>query len=267
MRGFTLLELSVVLILLALLVGGVMSGRTLLRSAELRRVVEDADALRKNFYAFREKFEAYPGDFARATDIWGIAGGGVGNNPACFNVDSRSVTDNRVTCNGNGDGYIFSFNPTVAGGEANIWYYSERFRAWQQMANAGIGGGRFAGRQLGANAWDTAVDQNVPQGSLNNSYWQFSGSSFLLGGSGDPHYFDTTSPLNMVWLGNALLAPEEAGQIDTKMDDGFPGTGRVLSFKSSSPLQAGCTTTDIAGTSRYNLGIADRICAGLNFVF
>jgi len=39
MRGFSLLELSMVLIILALIISGVIAGQTLLRSAELRRVM------------------------------------------------------------------------------------------------------------------------------------------------------------------------------------------------------------------------------------
>ncbi len=265
MRGFSLLELSMVLIILALIISGVIAGQTLLRSAELRRVMEDADAHRKNLYAFRTKFEAYPGDFARASDVWAAADGGTGSTTSCYNVDSRTLTNNRGTCNGNGDGYIFSPNPTAVGTESNIWYYSERFRAWQQLASAGMGGGRLAGRTLGANSWDVSIEQNVPRGPLENSYWQFAGTSFAL--TSDPHYFDTASAQNILWLGGALLSPEEAAQIDSKLDDGFPATGKVLSFKSSSSRQVNCTTTDEVSTARYDVFNTARICAGLNFVF
>lgn len=57
--------------------------------------------------------------------------------------------------------------------------------------------------------------------------------------------------------GGALLKPEEEWNIDTKMDDGKPGYGKIRAHKFSS---APCATTDDPATAEYNLSVSDLVC-------
>lgn len=60
--GFTLLELSIVLIIIGLLVGGVLVGRSLIRAAELRATITQIEQLQTAVRTFQEKYNALPGD-------------------------------------------------------------------------------------------------------------------------------------------------------------------------------------------------------------
>ena len=55
-----------------------------------------------------------------------------------------------------------------------------------------------------------------------------------------------------------IITPEQAASIDSKMDDGVPGTGNVRSFGSST---SGCTTTTDATTAAYALTTTTNKCA------
>ena len=69
--GFSLLELSIVLVILGLLAGGVLSGKSLIRAAELRTIGTERDRFRTAMYAFRDKYFMLPGDISNATSFWG----------------------------------------------------------------------------------------------------------------------------------------------------------------------------------------------------
>jgi len=112
--AFTLLEVSVVLVVLALLVGGVLTGRTLMRSSELRSVTAESTKYATAVLAFRDKYFQLPGDIPNATSIWGAAA-------ACPGTSATPSTD-RTTCNGDGNGQInmFARPPTRASASGSI---------------------------------------------------------------------------------------------------------------------------------------------------
>jgi prepilin-type N-terminal cleavage/methylation domain-containing protein len=65
-QAFTLVELSVVLVVIALLVGGVIVGRDLVRAAMLRAQVSQFERFDAAVKSFRLKYDALPGDLANA---------------------------------------------------------------------------------------------------------------------------------------------------------------------------------------------------------
>jgi prepilin-type N-terminal cleavage/methylation domain-containing protein len=98
-HGFTLIELSIVLVILGLLVSGVLLGQDLIRAAELRSVPTDFQKYQTAVNIFRDKYRALPGDMRNATDFWGE------NDPnlSTCRTTEGSGTD---TCNGDGDGVV-----------------------------------------------------------------------------------------------------------------------------------------------------------------
>ena len=61
-KGFTLVEIAIVLVIIGLLIGGVLKGQSMIQNAKVKRVVKSADEVRAAFYTFYDKYGAYPGD-------------------------------------------------------------------------------------------------------------------------------------------------------------------------------------------------------------
>ena len=232
-NGFSLVELSIVLVILGLLVGGVLSGQSLIRAAQLRAVTTEY----KRYYAatqsFRDKYFALPGDMTNATSFWGIAGG-TGSDATC----QTTVSTDARTCNGNGDGTV-----TFSTGSY------EYFRFWQHLAAAGLIEGTYTGMTSGANLYAPGV--NIPVTKLGSNIGWFVYTDATV--SGHAFFFDGTNRGRFsVLIPNAAapygsygtMSPTDTWNIDTKMDDGKPATGSVVSTWGSAFSQSGtsCTT-------------------------
>jgi len=60
--GFTLVELSIVLIIIGLLIGGILVGQSLIDSAKINRFIKDVQSYDIATSTFKQKFKALPGD-------------------------------------------------------------------------------------------------------------------------------------------------------------------------------------------------------------
>lgn len=251
--AFSLVELSIVLVILGLLVGGILAGQSLIRAAELRSVTTEADKITTALNAFRDKYMGYPGDITNATQFWGVAGGdGTGNDNACRIV---ATTDSK-TCNGDGNGLI---NDPNTGTGAN-----ETLRFWKHLSNAGLVEGQFT--QIGPIA---LAGVNILQARIasNAGWWvghqNVSGSANVFDGAygNSMNLFQRTSPATV----RGVMTGAEAWNVDTKADDGKPGLGKVISNYSATYSDAGvaCTTAatgaDFA-TATYQLSTTTKDC-------
>src|SRR5271156_1365895 len=61
-RGFTLIELSIVLVIIGLIVGGVLVGRDLIASAQVRSQITQIEKYNTATNTFRAKYGYLPGD-------------------------------------------------------------------------------------------------------------------------------------------------------------------------------------------------------------
>lgn len=199
-RGFSLVELSIVLVILGLLTGGILAGQSLIRASELRAVTSEYQRYSAAVHTFRDKYFAIPGDMSNATAFWGVQHA----TPAtCRTTASTSA----LTCNGDGDGRLVDIAGSI-----------EYLRFWQQLANAGLIEGTYTGA-LTAPA--------SPSSKLGSGVW----SILYVGLSGDAdtyvieygNFFQIHGP-----TGGPVLKPEEAWNIDTKLDDGKPASGKVI---------------------------------------
>ncbi len=66
MNGFTLIELSIVLVIISLIVGGVIGGKSLIRSSEIQEIVTKLNNYRTAVNTFTLQYDALPGDFSEA---------------------------------------------------------------------------------------------------------------------------------------------------------------------------------------------------------
>ena len=61
-RGFTLIELAIVLVIIGLLLGGVLKGQELINSAKVKNMANDFRNIQVQIYSYQDKFKALPGD-------------------------------------------------------------------------------------------------------------------------------------------------------------------------------------------------------------
>lgn len=254
-RGFSLVELSIVLVILGLLVGGVLSGQSLIRAAELRSVSSEYARYVAATQSFRDKYFALPGDMNNATRFWGR----LNSNADCV-TNSTAAVATPGSCDGDGDGIIEAGAAT-----ANISI--ERFQFWRQLALAGLIEGNYTGLAgPGAtNGEQPVIGTNVPASKLGRAGF----STYYLNIPTDNvvHYAVQGNTLLFgTAIGNSTggdaLKPEEQWNIDTKLDDGRPGYGTIRGF-SSSNVNGGtdCTSSDVASTATYLLNLTGATCS------
>ncbi len=82
--------------------------------------------------------------------------------------------------------------------------------------------------------------------------------------TGSTEWFDNASTHEAIALGGLgtvfPLAPEEAWNIDTKLDDGRPAYGKVYTTKGTGTWTPNCTTTGVSSTAEYNVTNRAKLC-------
>ena len=237
-KGFSLVELSIVLVILGLLTGGILAGQNLIHAAELRSVTSTLNRYESAIYTFRDKYFALPGDMRNATDFWGAA-------TACPGTNSQPSTGTE-TCNGNGNGLIDQAEGTGLG---DGWW-----RAWQHLANAGLVEGQFTGvRGTTDLSYHGEAGVNMPRlrlGQSNGIYLKNLGSVAVANTTLFPgdygNVFDIYYGASNGVDSSNLLA-EDVWHIDTKMDDGLPGTGAIRAGEN----QTNCVSATNPSTAQY----------------
>lgn len=213
-NGFTLIELSIVLVVIGLVIGGVMVGQDVIRNAKIQSVMADVERFKTAADTFEEKYGVLPGDMSTAASVWS----------SC--IDHASVADN--DCNGDGDGQI----------ETSGSQQYEPVRFWQHLQLAGLVEGSYNGNQVVSTANDDIYPKNAVQ-----DYWQSytvpSGTTFTDRAAGT-----STKPAGNVFesgLTSTNLRESEIYKIDRKSDDALPFTGWVTLIVTNG-ASSGCLT-------------------------
>lgn len=254
-HGFSLLELSISLAIIALLVGGIIVGQSMLRAAQIRAVAGEYSKYTGAIRQFENQFNALPGDMANATILWGK------DNASCSGHSGTIATPG--TCNGDGDGII------ERGSGANVT--GESFRFWQHLALAGMIEGSYSGNAGPTNNFDILKGVNVPDSKLADATWYVYGNQSTF--SGDTTIFNgVVSPFLQLGIAETAgtdnasyaLAPTEMKSLDSKLDDGFPGLGNIRARH-----WAVCTTAANSAayeTATYNVRNDDGLKCTLQVV-
>ncbi len=78
-RGFTLVEIAIVLVIIGLLLGGILKGQEMITQAKIKNVINDFNGLSAALYSYQDRYRALPGDDLNAATRWAGAVAGDGN--------------------------------------------------------------------------------------------------------------------------------------------------------------------------------------------
>ena len=89
-KGFTLIEIAIVLVIIGLLLGGVLKGQELINTARVRAMNNTVDGITAAWFSFQDRYRSFPGDYLSASSQVNLPGapiGGDGN--GLVNTDSE----------------------------------------------------------------------------------------------------------------------------------------------------------------------------------
>ena len=220
--GFTLIELSIVLVIVGLIAGGVLVGQDLIRAAYVRAQISQIESYNTAVNTFYGKYQALPGDMNNSV---ALANG----------FAARGAAPGQ----GDGNGIIEGYTSGWTGGALQFGGETEMF--WVDLSKAGLIEGGFTTNSLLAASYPVSATQ-VPMfmpaakighgdfvyvwsggwvagagGSDGRNYWGLSGVSGCRAYAGEIDSF-------------ADIPVAQAYSIDKKVDDGIPQSGRVLAM-------------------------------------
>jgi prepilin-type N-terminal cleavage/methylation domain-containing protein len=244
-KGFTLLEISIVILIIGLIIAATVTAQSLVRGAQLRRMAGEYDSYLKSIKEFQDKYLALPGDMNNAVTFWGAA----------------------TTANGDGSGTIGTSNltgtPADTAGTGGIANAGEWFLAWQHLTLAGFIPGSYPG--TGTTTAIVGLGGNVPASQVKGAGWTL---MFYLNTSGNAglwsdrygHVMAFGAQSSGLYTNGAVLTGAEALNIDNKFDDGLPGTGKIRAWRTG--VLPNCTTNDWSQTAEtYNNVAGPNVCA------
>ncbi|MBF0453832.1 MAG: prepilin-type N-terminal cleavage/methylation domain-containing protein [Magnetococcales bacterium] len=210
--GFTLIEIAIVVVIIGLLLGGVLKGQEMIKSARTHNVVDQGNAIKAAVLGFSDRYRALPGDYSVATEnIPGLNGeNGDGNRRIGYSV-KMTGTDTTL--------------PEIDAANRG----AETAYAWKHLARAGYVSGSFDGKPLAnlgtTTAGDVALWSCPATTCMSNA---FNGSMVLVYAN-EQSGRNTSSDVamsNQLWTG-ANLPVEIIAEIDRKIDDGNPANGSI----------------------------------------
>lgn len=203
-RGFTLVEIAIVLVIIGLIVGGVMVGRTLIEAANVRAQITQIEKLNTATNTFKLKYNGLPADL----------------NPtraASFGLRLIPVANASRFDNGFIDG---SASTTLEGitflthlQQANLIECTGCNPAVIDWVTGSTWDGAFTKAKINSGANVEIYGGNVPAGE-NGTEQNYSNN-----------YFEIVQSRSST---SRAMTPVQAFALDNKVDNGLPLTGRVI---------------------------------------
>jgi prepilin-type N-terminal cleavage/methylation domain-containing protein len=244
--AFTILELSITIAIIALIVGAISAGSTLMNASKLRSLISTQNSLQLAVKSFKMTYNALPGDYNGSSVLWASA--------TCVAGNSNS---NSSYCDGNNDNMI-------AGSVGSTDATAEGTRTLQHLSLAGLIPGAYVGGSpnfiLGTNIFPTSLDgagYNIQYSSPN-----LMGKIYNNVGN----YFVLSRQISNAQPGGGAISPQDAAYIDKKIDDGLPAGGTTLSYNPCDTSSAykvdscnACTQT-VNSLLQYVFTETQRVC-------
>jgi len=211
-KGFSLVELSIVLIIIGLLIAGVSSGSKLIGQAKLRSVITDYNTYKNAYNTFYLTYDVLPGDMSAADAL------------AYFGVVNKSSNCISATAS-----YAAEDNILLAIDEGPM--------AFWHLSLANLIGGNYDGEYLtaevagvtvgSANYADNVAFNFFSMGAHCNQ-WAYGSLTIYENAVKNILAFGAinTSASGLVY--DSALKAVDAYSIDNKLDDGVPNSGIIL---------------------------------------
>jgi prepilin-type N-terminal cleavage/methylation domain-containing protein len=211
-QAFTLLELSVALVIIACIMSGVIAASYISKQAALRSIIGESTAYRNAFNSFFAQYNAIPGDMINATAYWYDA-------TAC-----PGTTGTSGSCNGNNNMRIDMSTSLTS---------NEETRAWQHLMFSGVISGYFSGTASSAGASDVqhTIGTNCPASKFPGGGYAFRSGTYMQPNSQTYLTLGATMTNDIPWA--VLLTPPDAYSIDSKIDDGLATLGSFSGYHGS----------------------------------
>ncbi len=203
--GFTLIELSIVLVIIGLIAGGILLGKALIEAADVRYAASQLTQLETSYRNFQLKYNCIIGDCPNATSLFGA--NYYTYSPGCTYTNGA----------GNGDG-----NGIIDGGGG--WWGCESFNAAASLAVSQM----LPSSIYNAKGEELYINNNMYFKWIDGAYGYFYNDD-LYQPSGMPMLHENTVTFfkNLPsWPTGAAMNPVKAQAIDTKIDDGLAEKGK-----------------------------------------
>jgi prepilin-type N-terminal cleavage/methylation domain-containing protein len=225
-QGFTLIELSIVLVIIGLIVGGVLVGQSLISSAAVRAQISQIEKYQTATNTFRGKYGYLPGDI-----------------PNPYAAQFGFLMRGSAPGQGDGNGLLqaaYSSPPVVNYSP----FLNEEAMFWVDLSTAQLIDGSFSTATPTATISSTitgsAIAAYMPQAKIGNGGYVYvwsggwKGFSIAFNNHDGYNYFGLAGVTAGDTFGLAytvpLLTVAQAYAIDSKMDDGLPQSGSVTAL-------------------------------------
>jgi len=218
MQGFTLIELSIVLVIIGLIVAGVSAGSGLIEAGKERKEISLLQGLKISTNTFRLKYDALPGDFSEANEYWSSA------------------------TSGDGDGQLERADGATELGSGS--YGGELPEFFSQITLAGVTKQQYDNsNNIGFGFPESSVNEG--KGIIAGENWQGNNPA----GCSDGTFLlmtilnhESLPDLDAADSGSASRAytPRQAKILDQKLDDGLGDSGNFISVNNGGTTTGTC---------------------------
>lgn len=248
MQAFTLIELSIVLVIIGLIVGGILVGRDLISAAAVRAQISQIEKYQAAVNAFKGKYGELPGDIPAAP-------------AAQFGLASRGL----YAGEGDGNGLLEGITvDSPSGYSCSAGFGGEQAMLWVDLSFAKLVDGSFTTATptdvITGNSAITVpkgIDKYLPRAKIAGGgyiYVWCGGWTAQNGTGGDgKNYFAVTgvTGTRTGWFNNIADIPiftvAQAYSVDSKIDDGLPQYGNVTAMEGAISYVNGYNVPWISG--------------------
>jgi len=213
-KGFTLVEIAIVLVIIGLLLGGILKGQEMITQAKIKNIIADFSGISAAYHGYQDRYRAIPGDDGQAAGRW--------------------TTPTAATA-GNGDGALAgTYNNAnaacVVGVESCSW--------WDHLRRAGFVAGAGVTQPFNAVTGQIGVQTGDGAATIGPALGGAAGAGGFAG----------------LIMCSANLPDKIAIATDTQMDDGQRTSGTVRGILQTAPnpaIPADATGAAVGGTTNY----------------